>query len=820
MAQYLPPESLRVGNGVETVFGFDFPYLLQSDIAVTVDDVVVPWLLVGTSQVYITPAPVDGAVVRVYRDTPAQFPKHQFATGVPMLPKYIDENNRQLLYGLQEGLLQFDQTQGIAEDALLVAGAAQQAAEEAAASAAQQVRDIRRTLRVPTTDPEVPALPARALRGSRIMGFDSLGDPVLLPPQEGSAADVALALADHTNPTKGAGMVALPTGFVRDAIKYVTPEMFGAVGDGTVDDTAALAAAFNQMGAAGAVCYLSAGKTYLSTGYTDVSSQPVNVAGSGAIRLRGTSAYIQFHSVARPIVLTAPILKGSRSITVADPAGILPGSLIFIAATAPACVDFASIGARQVFTVAGKISAPAEADIVGNVVTVLEESQWSFAITDTGHSATLYSTPRKVTWRDASVVRETAVSKGIPHMHLLGVVLDVSNLSIRQLLNVDPDTGPDGLLVNRSVGYIRGTRLDGLRYGINIGDGSSNVQVLDTYGRACRHVVYLNGWANGTIVRGLRGDNNNAIMDGHACLNTTYTEVFTDSDRGFSNMRGDGGVLRNIQITTQATSDGGSFRFAAIQWLDTYAEQRRTRDFEFSNVELRAPAAYAPPTGAGFQVGFARTLTLRDVRVYPSLDVSLGGLVGSVGEVRLRGDCTLNLAPTSQSIVRGPMSATGGAGEYIPAVVSGDRADIIVYPYGVYGDRHIRCHGSVFSDTVSVASRAVRLRMYLHTRPLNYANLASVQGTLRLHITSNGVAASEYTLPFRFNFTGSSLGGTVGTLAGTPSMGPLIPVELGSVVSDSTSRLWYLELPLTLQRQSTNQLYSLDYTIEAYGRIP
>ncbi|WP_175420714.1 hypothetical protein [Citrobacter freundii] len=45
-------------------------------------------------------------------------------------------------------------------------------------------------------------------------------------------------LASHTIP--GASLVSLANGTVNDAIKYVTPEMFGAVGDGVADDTAAM----------------------------------------------------------------------------------------------------------------------------------------------------------------------------------------------------------------------------------------------------------------------------------------------------------------------------------------------------------------------------------------------------------------------------------------------------------------------------------------------------------------------------------------------------------------------------------------------------
>ena len=117
MAQYLPPETLAVGNGTETVFGFTFPYLLESDLALTVGGAPAAVYLTGTSQMYITPAPADGVEVRMYRDTPAQFPKHLFSTGVPMLPKYIDENNRQSLYALQEGLQAFGATKDVADAA-------------------------------------------------------------------------------------------------------------------------------------------------------------------------------------------------------------------------------------------------------------------------------------------------------------------------------------------------------------------------------------------------------------------------------------------------------------------------------------------------------------------------------------------------------------------------------------------------------------------------------------------------------------------------------------------------------------------------------
>ena len=207
MAIYDAPESLHVGTGTETVFGFNWPYLLPRDLLVTVNGMSVPVVLAAPYQVSITPAPAALAVVRIYRNTPAQNPLYLFATGIPMLPKYIDGNNKQLLYALQEGLLQFRQTQETAEEALRRAEAAELAALAAQLSAAQQAADMRRTVRVPTGDPEIPTLPPVAARRGKVMGFNTAGEPVGVLPASGSGTELALDLADTLTPGKGIGMI-------------------------------------------------------------------------------------------------------------------------------------------------------------------------------------------------------------------------------------------------------------------------------------------------------------------------------------------------------------------------------------------------------------------------------------------------------------------------------------------------------------------------------------------------------------------------------------------------------------------------------------
>lgn len=95
-----------IGNASRTIFDFDFPYQNESEVFVTVDGVITPysWPAGSTASVQVLPAPPLGAKIRVYRSTMAYNPLHVFAAGVPFLPRYVDENNRQLIYVVQEAV--------------------------------------------------------------------------------------------------------------------------------------------------------------------------------------------------------------------------------------------------------------------------------------------------------------------------------------------------------------------------------------------------------------------------------------------------------------------------------------------------------------------------------------------------------------------------------------------------------------------------------------------------------------------------------------------------------------------------------------------
>ncbi|WP_459378532.1 phage tailspike protein [Serratia sp. ser-z] len=62
-----------------------------------------------------------------------------------------------------------------------------------------------RTLRVP--EPFIPVLPPAASRANKVLGFDSLGNPIGVLPQTGSGTELAIDLANKSDPFKGAAMV-------------------------------------------------------------------------------------------------------------------------------------------------------------------------------------------------------------------------------------------------------------------------------------------------------------------------------------------------------------------------------------------------------------------------------------------------------------------------------------------------------------------------------------------------------------------------------------------------------------------------------------
>lgn len=101
-------------------------------------------------------------------------------------------------------------------------------------------------IRVAIGDPEPSRLPSAVQRANLLMGFDEAGNPVASFPVADSATDLAMRLADNTDPMKGAALVGYKGRTAADRLgDVVSVKDFGASGGGVLDDSLAIQMAIN-----------------------------------------------------------------------------------------------------------------------------------------------------------------------------------------------------------------------------------------------------------------------------------------------------------------------------------------------------------------------------------------------------------------------------------------------------------------------------------------------------------------------------------------------------------------------------------------------
>lgn len=123
---------------------------------------------------------------------------------------------------------------------------------------ADNLVNINLSLTLRTPEP-IPGLPGIAIRKNKIVGMDSAGNPIMLIPESGSAADVLLDLASDED-GYGDALIAVKqprsnakkrTQHDKNAEIISVTDTDGVTGDGVADDTVGINAAIADMGPAG-----------------------------------------------------------------------------------------------------------------------------------------------------------------------------------------------------------------------------------------------------------------------------------------------------------------------------------------------------------------------------------------------------------------------------------------------------------------------------------------------------------------------------------------------------------------------------------------
>ena len=105
-----------------------------------------------------------------------------------------------------------------------------------------------RALRVPAGEGPISPLPSASIRANKLVSFNALGQPVVIVPASGSAADVITQLGTNA----GSSMIGIqPQGTLANIINTVTPEQWGAVANGVFDCTSSIQAAIDYLATRG-----------------------------------------------------------------------------------------------------------------------------------------------------------------------------------------------------------------------------------------------------------------------------------------------------------------------------------------------------------------------------------------------------------------------------------------------------------------------------------------------------------------------------------------------------------------------------------------
>ena len=96
-------ENTYVGNGSAVLYSFTFPYLVNTDIKVSLDGVdTTAYTLANATTVQFNAAPTNGTKIRIYRVTSADTAKATFYPGSTVRAQDLNANFNQVLYNTQE----------------------------------------------------------------------------------------------------------------------------------------------------------------------------------------------------------------------------------------------------------------------------------------------------------------------------------------------------------------------------------------------------------------------------------------------------------------------------------------------------------------------------------------------------------------------------------------------------------------------------------------------------------------------------------------------------------------------------------------------
>ena len=240
------------GNGSTTQYAVSFPYIRREHVAVTVAGVPSTFTWVNNSLIQMDAAPANGAAVRVYRTTPISAPLVDFADGATLVAADLDTNSRQSIYIQQE--LDDAQTDNLPNvipngnkgDITTSVGGTVWAINNGAVLEAK----------IATGAVTETKLGTGAVTSAKIL------DGTIVNADVNASAGITAGKLSFTQAGTGATARTVDSKLK----EIVSVKDFGAVGDGTTNDTAAIQAAATAAVAAGARLWIPKTSSFYALG--------------------------------------------------------------------------------------------------------------------------------------------------------------------------------------------------------------------------------------------------------------------------------------------------------------------------------------------------------------------------------------------------------------------------------------------------------------------------------------------------------------------------------------------------------------------------
>lgn len=205
-----------VSDGTLKVLMLTIEFFDKSEISVLVNDVPYPFTWATSTSIEFATALPSGATVVVRRNTDISEMRHVFTAGAQFTNKTLDEDYKQILHIAQESV-EGSYTRELFNDLDMHAyrvrnmGDAVLPRDAVPLEQVQAIVDanasLLRAVRVSLAEAPLAPLPPPASRAGQLLGFDTTGQIVTVAPASGSAAELAMKLADDVDPLSGAAMV-------------------------------------------------------------------------------------------------------------------------------------------------------------------------------------------------------------------------------------------------------------------------------------------------------------------------------------------------------------------------------------------------------------------------------------------------------------------------------------------------------------------------------------------------------------------------------------------------------------------------------------